>query len=149
MLNTDLHNRNIRADRKMTVDSFIKNNKNYGPEVTTLPMPDSFLTMIFGSILGEEIITKADGPEGDMTVDRWKDAVRTAQSRGSHATEYLSTSTFGGEKGADAAAVDSGGSFARIVNRQVLSVAWRPVLAAGLSVLDSPDSTCASERAYS
>lgn len=33
MLNTDRHNPNVRADRKMTMEQFIKYNTNYGSDV--------------------------------------------------------------------------------------------------------------------
>ena len=33
MLNTDRHNPNVRADRKMTLEQFIKYNTNYGSDV--------------------------------------------------------------------------------------------------------------------
>ena len=34
MLNTDLHNENIRPDRKMKADDFVKNNTDYGRDIT-------------------------------------------------------------------------------------------------------------------
>jgi hypothetical protein len=34
MLNTDRHNGNIREDRKMKADDFVKNNSDYGQDIT-------------------------------------------------------------------------------------------------------------------
>jgi Sec7-like guanine-nucleotide exchange factor len=42
MLNTDRHNPNVRADRKMTLEQFIKYNTNYGSDVNqTRDLPRS------------------------------------------------------------------------------------------------------------
>ncbi len=47
MLNTDLHNGNIRADRKMKLADFIKNNKNYGREISDNDLPNEYLEGIY------------------------------------------------------------------------------------------------------
>jgi hypothetical protein len=40
MLNTDLHNANIRPDRRMKPEQFVKNNQNYGVDYhQTRPLP--------------------------------------------------------------------------------------------------------------
>ncbi|RLN65228.1 hypothetical protein BBJ29_005235 [Phytophthora kernoviae] len=62
MLNTDLHNPNIRADKKMKLLDFIKNNKNYGQEVSKgLDLPEDFLTELYDTIAKDEIKTFEDG----------------------------------------------------------------------------------------
>jgi hypothetical protein len=78
MLNTDLHNLHIREDRKMSLDAFIRNNTDYGADITDKgkEFPPEFLTSIYESIREEEIKTLADGAEGHMTVERWKDVLR-------------------------------------------------------------------------
>lgn len=78
MLNTDLHSLHIREDRKMTLDAFIRNNADYGADITDKgkEFPPAFLTSIYESIREEEIKTIADGAEGHMTVERWKDVLR-------------------------------------------------------------------------
>ena len=78
MLNTDLHNKHIREDRKMSLDAFIRNNTDYGADITDKgkEFPRAFLTSIYESIKEEEIKTLADGAEGHMTVERWKDVLR-------------------------------------------------------------------------
>ena len=47
MLTTDLHNKNIREDRKMKLKDFIKNNKNYGKEISDNDLPDEYLEGIY------------------------------------------------------------------------------------------------------
>ncbi|GAX15268.1 hypothetical protein FisN_1Hh705 [Fistulifera solaris] len=78
MLNTDQHNTNIREDRKMSVDDFVKNNTDYGRDITEegKEFPREFLVGIYDSIREEEIRTEGEGADGAMTVERWKDVLR-------------------------------------------------------------------------
>ena len=78
MLNTDQHNDNIREDRKMTKDDFIKNNTDYGRDITDpgKELPPEYLESIYHSIREEEIRTEGEGADGCMTVERWKDVLR-------------------------------------------------------------------------
>ena len=86
MLNTDQHNSNIRADRKMSVDDFVKNNTDYGRDITEpgKELPRDYLVAIYDSIREEEIRTEGEGAEGAMTVERWKDVLRQANAAASH-----------------------------------------------------------------
>lgn len=78
MLNTDQHNTNIREDRKMSKEDFIKNNTDYGRDITEKgkEFPREFLAGIYDSIKEEEIRTEGEGADGAMTVERWKDVLR-------------------------------------------------------------------------
>ena len=78
MLNTDRHNANIREDRKMSCADFIKNNTDYGRDITEKgkEFPREYLTSIYDSINEEEIRTEGEGADGAMTVERWKDVLR-------------------------------------------------------------------------
>jgi len=78
MLNTDQHNENIKEERKMTCDDFVKNNRDYGRDIMEKgkELPDEYLTSIYDSIREEEIRTEGEGAEGVMTVERWKDVLR-------------------------------------------------------------------------
>ncbi|GMI15145.1 hypothetical protein TrVE_jg7153 [Triparma verrucosa] len=129
MLNTDLHNPNIRPDRKMTLKAFMKNNRDYGKEIMDKPLPDWLLTQIYEEIQSEEIITKSDGPKGDMTPDRWKDCLRQAEYQGEGALIFTS------------------GVFDKGIDRRVLACIWRPVLSVACANLLSMDST-PMERKY-
>ncbi|KAE9049031.1 hypothetical protein PR001_g3594 [Phytophthora rubi] len=82
MLNTDLHNPNIRADKKMKLIDFIRNNKNYGQEVSKgIDLPEDFLTELYDTIANDEIKTFEDGGKhGEVTSDRWKDLLNQAES---------------------------------------------------------------------
>ena len=84
MLNTDLHNDNIRADRKMKLTDFIRNNKNYGKEISDKDLPPEYLEGIYNAIKEEQIRTLGEGADGSMTVERWKDVMRSASSFQSH-----------------------------------------------------------------
>ena len=83
MLNTDLHNDNIRADRKMKPEDFIKNNTDYGKDIMDpgYTFPREFLLSIYESIRDEEIRTMGEGADGVMTFERWKDVLRGNESK--------------------------------------------------------------------
>lgn len=78
MLNTDLHNDNIRPDRKMTVNDFVRNNTDYGRDITDegMALPRDYLEGIYDNIKEEQIRTEGEGADGVMTVERWKDVLR-------------------------------------------------------------------------
>jgi len=78
MLNTDQHNDNIREDRKMSAEDFVKNNTDYGADITEKghELPADYLVGIYESIREEEIRTEGEGADGHMTVERWKDVLR-------------------------------------------------------------------------
>jgi len=82
MLNTDLHNDNIRADRKMKVNDFVKNNTNYGKEISDSDLPREYLEKLYNKIKTNQIRTLGEGADGSMTIERWKDVMRGAQSTG-------------------------------------------------------------------
>jgi hypothetical protein len=78
MLQTDLHNRNIKADRKMKVEDFVKYNTDYGSDITEpgYTFPADFLIGIYESIRDVKIRTEGEGADGIMTFDRWKDVLK-------------------------------------------------------------------------
>ncbi len=57
MLNTDLHNPNVRDDRRMTLEGFILNNRSINDNDD---LPKSFLEAIYHSIAANEIIVHRD-----------------------------------------------------------------------------------------
>jgi hypothetical protein len=87
MLNTDLHNDNIREDRKMSKADFVKNNSDYGQDITEKgkEFPREYLESIYSSIRDEEIRTEGEGADGSMTVERWKDVLRGSAGEDSSA----------------------------------------------------------------
>jgi len=111
MLNTDLHNENIRADRKMKLKDFIRNNKNYGKEISDEDLPVEYLEGIYRSIKEEQIRTLGEGADGSMTAERWKDVMRSASSF------------------EQPAAVRTGGD-AKDVKELLLESSWQPILSA-------------------
>eukprot|EP00535_Pseudo-nitzschia_heimii_P012093 CAMPEP_0197196342 /NCGR_PEP_ID=MMETSP1423-20130617/32306_1 /TAXON_ID=476441 /ORGANISM="Pseudo-nitzschia heimii, Strain UNC1101" /LENGTH=2211 /DNA_ID=CAMNT_0042650137 /DNA_START=205 /DNA_END=6840 /DNA_ORIENTATION=+ len=58
MLNTDLHNPSIKEERRMTTDSFIRNNRGIGKDGTDLD--PAFLTKIFDRIKEKPFSLKED-----------------------------------------------------------------------------------------
>ncbi|CAN0452733.1 unnamed protein product, partial [Discosporangium mesarthrocarpum] len=71
MLNTDLHNPNIRAEKRMTLEGFVRNNLNYGQDISgEQDLPRRLLESVYVSIRDNPIITCEGGPESGMTVDR-------------------------------------------------------------------------------
>jgi len=75
LLNTDLHNPNIRPEKKMSFESFVVNNRNYGEEVSKgQDMPMELLKKIYDEIKGREINTMSDTLlTAEVTTDRWTD----------------------------------------------------------------------------
>lgn len=58
MLNTDLHNPSIKPEKRMTVESFIRNNRGISVDGTDLP--EEFLTGIFKRIQAQPFSLKED-----------------------------------------------------------------------------------------
>ena len=74
MLNTDRHNPNIRIEKKMTLEQFIRNNLNYGKDVKqTQPLPRDYLEMIYHSIGEHQIRTQGNDSLSLVTDEEWMD----------------------------------------------------------------------------
>lgn len=74
MLNTDLHNPNIRPERKMTLEQFIRNNTNYGIDVKqTTSLTREYLESIYFSLAEFPIRTERNDLSGAVTVEMWMD----------------------------------------------------------------------------
>jgi hypothetical protein len=87
MLNTDLHNPNIRADRKMTVEQYIKMNR--GIDAGGADVPPEILTNIYHSIKNNEIVMKPEAGAGLMDKEigvmddkTWSTLMRSSSSGG-------------------------------------------------------------------
>ncbi|CAM9565866.1 unnamed protein product [Phaeothamnion confervicola] len=95
MLNTDLHNPNIRPEKRMTLEAFLRNNVNYGRDISRgRDLPREVLEDIYVSIRTEQITTVDDGPAAAITVDRWHDLLRQAAADPTYA--WMVTHRFGG-----------------------------------------------------
>ena len=74
MLNTDLHNPNIRADRRMTIEQFVRNNTNYGSDVKqTTSLTKDYLEGIYRSLAEFPIRTEKNDLSGSITTEMWMD----------------------------------------------------------------------------
>ena len=72
MLNTDCHNPSIRADRKMTMEQFIKYNTNYGIDIKqTVDIPREFLEGIYKDIAESPLRTEENDVNGTLTNEMW------------------------------------------------------------------------------
>mmetsp|Transcript_958 Transcript_958/g.2067 ORF Transcript_958/g.2067 Transcript_958/m.2067 type:complete len:1826 (+) Transcript_958:193-5670(+) len=92
MLNTDQHNDNIREDRRMKKSDFVRNNTDYGKDITDpgKELPREYLEAIYDSIREEEIKTEGEGADGSMTVERWKDVLRVSAEEEKYSDDLLS-----------------------------------------------------------
>jgi hypothetical protein len=81
MLNTDRHNPNIKAEKRMTKEQFLRNNRNYGKDVKqTKPLSDEYLASIFTSIDSFPIRTEGKELAGAVTSEVWKDLQMQARA---------------------------------------------------------------------
>ncbi|KAL7574859.1 hypothetical protein ACA910_010694 [Epithemia clementina (nom. ined.)] len=128
MLNTDQHNTNIRADRKMNVHDFVKNNTDYGRDITEpgKELPRDYLVAIYDSIKEEEIRTEGEGADGAMTVERWKDVLR--QANAAAAQEALETEQHSSV--ASATFLHPTQADADDLTELILEHIWKPILSA-------------------
>ena len=82
MLQTDLHNPNIKQERKMTVEQFVRNNTNYGRDCNqTVPLTREFLEGIYQSIALYPLRTENNDLSGQMTHEMWMDLQLQADMR--------------------------------------------------------------------
>lgn len=70
MLNTDLHNPNIRPEKRMSCNAFIQNNKNYGGDISAgHDLPRDFLESVYASVKVQPIVTFGGGPDATVTAN--------------------------------------------------------------------------------
>lgn len=60
LLNTDLHNKNMKENSRMTLDDFIRFNRSYGEMNKGHLLPVSLLTDIYNSIAEEQLLIVDD-----------------------------------------------------------------------------------------
>ncbi len=70
MLNTDLHNPNIRPEKRMSCGAFVENNRNYGGDISGgHDLPRDFLESVYTSVKEQPIATFEGGPEAPVTAN--------------------------------------------------------------------------------
>lgn len=68
MLNTDLHNPNIRTENRMSCSAFVRNNENYGGDISGgRDLPVDYLESVYTSIKEQPIATSGGGPDDAVT----------------------------------------------------------------------------------
>lgn len=85
MLNTDLHNANIREDRKMSLKSFIKQNKYYSEEFNRgRELPEELLRSVYNEIKARRIVPPLDSlgsaAAAELGADLWRDLMQQQAS---------------------------------------------------------------------
>lgn len=60
MLNTDLHNKNMRDDNRMSLEDYIKFNTNYGDMNKGRPLSKELLCHIYHSIQDDQLLIVDD-----------------------------------------------------------------------------------------
>jgi golgi-specific brefeldin A-resistance guanine nucleotide exchange factor 1 len=120
MLNTDLHNVNIKEEKKMSLKDFYRNNKNYGADVSKgIDLPEDFLTGIYNGIKTFPFRTLKDGPEGEITPERWGDLLRmNAVMRAAENSIFKRPAT------------TDWSAAAAVYTPQIFALIWSPALAA-------------------
>jgi hypothetical protein len=88
MLNTDLHNRQVR--KKMTVEQFVSNNRGIDCGNN---LPPEYLSAIYASILEKEIMLRADAPQYGASSLGSVSGSSTFSSTGSGSSINLATSS--------------------------------------------------------
>ncbi|CAN0569917.1 unnamed protein product, partial [Ectocarpus sp. 12 AP-2014] len=77
MLNTDLHNPNIRPEKRMSCGAFVRNNENYGGDISGgRDLPADYLESVYTSIKEQPIATSGGGPDDAVTAHGWQDLLR-------------------------------------------------------------------------
>lgn len=74
MLNTDRHNPNIKPEKKMTVDQFVRSNTNYKQDCKqTIPIPRDYLVALYDEISSFPLRTEPNSTFATVTKEEWMD----------------------------------------------------------------------------
>ena len=65
----------------MKVKDFVKNNTNYGKEISDSDLPREYLEKLYNDIKTNQIRTLGEGADGSMTIERWKDVMRGSSTQ--------------------------------------------------------------------
>jgi hypothetical protein len=81
MLNTDRHSMNIKPERKMTVEQFVRNNTLYGKDVNqTQPIPREYLVSLYEEISNFPLRTEPNTAFAIVAVEEWTDMCLLAEA---------------------------------------------------------------------
>jgi len=128
MLNTDLHNANIKQEKRMTIEQFINQNRNYGVDISKgQDLPTDLLENMYNSIKEAPVSTIGDGPDGQITIDRWRDLMRMAEANDALGMMITSHEEPEG-KGNIGKSQDHQSSTQESYDRDILSLIWQPTM---------------------
>ena len=136
MLNTDLHNPNMKPERRMQLKDFIKLNKNYGEMNHGQDLTDEFLIDIYKSIASEQIFTssivpKCFSPHAKATNDQLRNEQWVNVIRQSHVPEKQQFIAHSSEFFEHCAHCSAG-----MYDRDIFSIVWSSSLAAAGALLE-------------
>ena len=126
MLNTDLHNPNMKPERRMQLKDFIKLNKSYGDMNQGRELTEDFLVAIYKSIASEQIFTSSASTNDTLRNEQWVNVIR--QSQISQTQQFIGHSSLFFQNCRDCSA--------GMYDRDIFSILWGPQLAAAGALLE-------------
>ncbi|CAN0123497.1 unnamed protein product, partial [Ectocarpus sp. 13 AM-2016] len=130
MLNTDLHNPNIRPEKRMSCGAFVRNNENYGGDISGgRDLPADYLESVYTSIKEQPIATSGGGPDDAVTAHGWQDLLRRYGDTSTMAVFSSSSSSASGTVEA-CGGRGVGEEELEEYDRDVISACWPSVLKA-------------------
>ena len=126
MLNTDLHNPNMKPERRMQLKDFIKLNKSYGEMNQGRELTEDFLVTIYKSIASEQIFTSSAATNDTLRNEQWVNVIR--QSQNSQSQQFIGHSALFFQNCTHCSA--------GMYDRDIFSILWGPQLAAAGALLE-------------
>ena len=125
MLNTDLHNPNMKPERRMQLKDFIKLNKSYGDMNKGRELTEEFLVGVYKSIASEQIFTSSAATNDQLRNEQWVNVMRQTHTQSQQFIGH-SSMFFENCKECNAGMYD----------RDIFSILWGPQLAAAGALLE-------------
>ena len=126
MLNTDLHNPNMKPERRMQLKDFIKLNKSYGDMNQGRELTEDLLVSVYKSIASEQIFTSSAATNDQLRNEQWVNVMR--QTTIPEMQQFIAHSPTFFE---NCEACNAG-----MYDRDIFSILWGPQLAAAGALLE-------------
>ena len=126
MLNTDLHNPNMKPERRMQLKDFIKLNKSYGDMNQGRELTEDLLVSVYKSIASEQIFTSSAATNDQLRNEQWVNVMR--QTTIPEMQQFIAHSPIFFE---NCQACNAG-----MYDRDIFSILWGPQLAAAGALLE-------------
>lgn len=125
MLNTDLHNPNMKPERRMQLKDFIKLNKSYGDMNKGRELTEEFLIGVYKSIASEQIFTSSAATSDQLRNEQWVNVMRQTHTP---SQQFIGHSSIFFENCKECNA--------GMYDRDIFSILWGPQLAAAGALLE-------------